>query len=173
MCVGLGPIGLGIGLLQGIMQFAGQSQAAADQEQQYQANLENAAKATFDRYDAINNRVMQERAAKSQELQEAQIEAVKARGSARTAAEESNVSGLSVTNILGDMYAKQGRFERNTAVNFDYSRDYWRAEGHSARAEGQNQINSVPHGTPPNPFAAMLNIFGQAVQGYQQSDTSA
>jgi hypothetical protein len=71
-----------------------------------------------------------------------------------------------VVNVLSDMYASEGRFVRATNVNFDYTRSYFKGEGAAARASGQSQINSMPQPTPPNPLAAVLNIFGQAVQGY-------
>jgi hypothetical protein len=161
-------LGMVAGIAQGIVGYMGQQQQAQAQEAQYKANFQNAKTATFDKYDAINKRVEQENAAASQQLQEASIEGAKARATARTAAAESHVAGLSVNNVLGDMYAKQGRYERNTAVNYDYSRDYWIGEANSAHAQGQNQVNSVPRGTKPNLFATMLNIFGQAVGDFGQ-----
>jgi hypothetical protein len=168
MCLPVAGVAAAVGILQGVVGFMGQQQAYEGQKAQYEANIQNAKTATFDRYDAINKRVMQENAAKSQELQEASIQSAQARASARTAAAESHVGGVSVANVLGDMYAKEGRFFRSTAVNFDYTRDYMQSEGRSAQAQGQSQINSVPKPTAPSPFAAVLNIFGQAVQGYSQ-----
>jgi hypothetical protein len=146
------------------------SKRTTSQEAQYEANIANAKKATFDRYDAINTRVAQENAAKSQELQEANIQAAQTRASARTAAVESHVAGPSVVNVLADMYAREGRFVRATNVNFDYTRSYFQGEGAAARAEGQSQINSVPKPTPPSPLGAILNIFGQAVGGFAQAN---
>jgi hypothetical protein len=170
MC--LPGIGMAVGLAQGIMGFMGQQQQYQAQKDQYEANLQNAKTSTFERYDQINTRVEQENAKESQDLQQASIQAVQARGAARTAAAESHVGGLSVSNVLGDMYAQEGRYQRNTTVNFDYTRDYYKGEGAATRAQGQNEINSVPEPTAPNPFAAMLNIFGQAVGNYAQFNPS-
>lgn len=151
------------------MGFMGQQAAYEQQEEIKEINDANARKSTFQRYDAINKRTMQEKAAADERLGEAQIEGLKARGSARVAAQESGVAGNSVSNVLRDMYRRSARFERNTQVNFDYTRDALVAEGQQSRAAGQNQINSVPHGTKPSPFAAVLNIFGQSVNTLAQA----
>lgn len=152
-----------IGAAQSVVGYMAQSEQAEAQEAQYQANFKNSVTATQDRYDAINSRVLQENAAKSQELQEASIEGAKARASTRVAAAEGGVSGLSVDAVLAEMYAKSGRFARNTAVNFDYSRDYWAGEMKASRAQGQSQINSVQRGQKPSFLPTALNIFGSAV----------
>jgi hypothetical protein len=173
MCLPVAGLGLLAGIAQGVMGYMGQQQQYQAQEAQYKANFKNAQTATYDKYDAINKRVEQEQAKSSQDLQEASIQGAEARGSARTAAAESHVSGLSVNNVLGEMYARQGRYERSTAVNFDYTRDYWRSEGDAAHAAGQNQVNSVPHGTKPSLFATMLNIFGQSIGDLSSMNTGA
>jgi hypothetical protein len=166
MCLPVAGVAAVAGVLQGVVGFIGQQQQYQAEQKAYDTNVRNTQTATFDRYDAINTRVAQENAAKSQELQQANIQGAQARASARTAAVESHVAGPSVVNVLSDMYASEGRFVRATNVNFDYTRDYFKGEGAAARASGQSQINSMPHPTPPNPLAAVLNIFGQAVQGY-------
>ncbi len=163
MCTVLAGLQIATTVAQGAMGFMGQSAQAEAQEDAYKANLENAKRSTFERYDAINKRVIQERAAASQQLQEAQIEGLQARGSARVAAQESGVSGISVSNVINNMYRKNARYERNTQVNFDYTRDALIAENQASRAAGQNQVNSMSHGVKPSPFAAVLNIFGQSL----------
>jgi hypothetical protein len=158
-----------IGAAQAVAGYQAQSAQHDAEVAMHKANVENTKTSTFDRYDQINERIVQESAAKSQELAEANIEAAKARAKARTAAVESGVSGLSVDAILGEMYAKQGRFARNTQVNFDYQTDYWRGEANSARAQGQGNINSTVPGPKPSFLPTALQIFGaglNAAGGY-------
>jgi hypothetical protein len=152
-----------IGAASSVVEYQGQVAAHDAQVAMHKANVQNTKTATFDRYDQINKRIVQEGAAKSQELQEAGIEALKARATARTSAAEAGVSGLSVDAILGEMYAKQGRFARNTQVNFDYQTDYWRGEAESARASGQSNINSTVPNPKPSFLPTALKIFGQGV----------
>lgn len=154
------------GVAQGVMGYqAAQAQYEAD-KQMHKANLANAKKATYDRFASINNRVMQEHAAASQQMEEASIEGLKARSSARTAAAEGGVSGTSVSAIVRDLYAREGRYMANTETNFDYSRNYWVGEGASASAAGQSQVNSVPKPTKPSFLPYAVSMFGSAIKAF-------
>ena len=163
MCVGLPVLGMAAGLMQAVSGYSAANAEYKAQEQRYKANLENTKTATVDKYGSINTRVMQENAAASQDLQEVQIEALKARGSMRTAAAEGGVTGVTVDSIINDTFAKEGRYANNVQTNFDYSRDYWVGEGSSARAQGQSSVNSVPRGTKPSFLPYAINFFSSAI----------
>lgn len=164
MCTVLAGLQIATTITQGILGYAGASDQAEATEDAYKANLENTKTATYERYDAINRRVMQDKAAADQQLQEAQIEGVRARGSARVASREGGVSGHSVDNVLRDMYSTEARFGRNTAVNFDYSRDALISEARNTRASAQSNINAQPRGQKPSLFGTVLNIFGSSLE---------
>lgn len=167
MCVGIAPVlSLVAGIGQAVMGYQGAKAEYKAREQQYAANLENAKTATFDRFDSINNRVLQEEAAASQDLMETSIDALKARSSTRTAAVEGGVTGVSVDGIIGDMLAKEGRYQVNTAQNFEYQKDYWRGEGAAASAQGQNQVNSVQRIAKPSFLPFAMQAFGSAVSAF-------
>jgi hypothetical protein len=166
MCVGLPALGLIASVGQAVAGIAGDNAAYQAQKQQYKANLENAKTATFDRFESINNRVIQESDVAAQQLQENSIEGLKARSSARVAAAEGGVSGGSVDAIVTDMLAKESRFAVNTQTNFNNQVNYWRGEGAAAAAQGQSQVNSVPKPTKPSPFAHIVNLFGSAVNSF-------
>jgi hypothetical protein len=162
----LPALSLVAGIAQSAVGYMGAKAEAKAQNQMAKANTENAKKATFDRFSSINNRVVQENAAASQELQESSIEGLKARASARTAAQEGGVSGVSVNSIIGDVFAREGRFAVNTQTNFDYSRNYWTGEGAAASAQGQSQVNSVPKVAKPSFLPYAVSMFGSAVKAF-------
>jgi hypothetical protein len=165
MCTGFLPVlSLAASVGQGIMGYMGeQAQYEADKVT-YKTNLDNAIKSSNDRYESINNRVVQENATATQQMEEASIEGLKARASARTAAAEGGVSGVSVNSIVNDMFSREATFAANTKTNFDYSRNYWIGEGKAARAQGQNQINAVPKPRKPSFLPTAVSMFGSAVK---------
>ena len=132
MCVGLPILGMAAGLMQAITGYSAAKAEYKAQKQSYKANLENAKTATFDRFTSINNRVMQESASASQDLQETQIDRLKATSAMKVAAAEGGISGVSVDAIVQDTLAKEGRYIANTQQNFDYQRNYWIGEGAAA-----------------------------------------
>lgn len=147
-----------------VVGYQGAMTAHRAQEQQYKANAENARTAAQGQYDQINNRVIQENAAASNEIQEAQIAALKSRSSARTAAEEGGVSGVSVDAIVGEMLAKEARYVVNTQKNFDYQKDYWMGEGAAASAQAQSQVNSVQRTARPSFLPYAMQAFGSSIE---------
>jgi hypothetical protein len=151
------------GLLEAVAGYSGAKAEYKAQEQRYKANLENAKTAARDKYDSINNRVMQENAAASQDLQEVQIDALKARSSMKVASAEGGVTGVTVDAIVNDTLAKEGRYVNNVRKNFDYQRNYWVGEGTSTTAQGQSQVNSVPRGTKPSFLPFAVKFFSNAV----------
>lgn len=165
MCVGIVPaLSLVAGLGQAVVGYqAAQADYKANKEL-YKTNLQNAATATRDKYGQIATRVMQEDEAASQEIQEAQIEGLKARSSASVAAAEGGVSGVSVDAIVGDMLAKEARFVSATKKNLDYSREYWRGEQKAAQSQGQSQVNSVQRVAKPSFLPYAIKVFGSTIQ---------
>jgi len=154
------------GIASGVASYQGAQAQYAQDKATYRANVANAKTATYARYDSINNRVIQEKAAADQQLEEASIEGLKARASARTASAEGGVSGVSVGAIVRDMFARESRYAENTRTNFDYSRTYWAGEGQAAAAQGQSQINSVPKPQKPSFLPYAINMFGSAVKAF-------
>ena len=165
MCVGIVPaLSLVAGVGQAVVGYqAAQADYKANKEL-FKANLQNAATATTDKYGQIATRIMQEDAAASQEIQEAQVEGLKARASASVAAAEGGVSGVSVDAIVRDTLASEARFISNTKKNLDYSREYWRGEQRAAQAQGQSQVNSVQRPAKPSFLPYAIQAFGSTIQ---------
>ena len=158
MCVGIGILSLGLGIAQGVMGFAAQSQAASAQNAYYTANAEAAQKAAINRYAFEQNKIIQERNAASQQNNETRIAALEGRSTARTASGEAGVSGLSVDALIHDYYGREGRRIDSIDSNYQMNRDYLRAEMESTRAQTEARINSVQKAAPPSFADAALRI---------------
>jgi hypothetical protein len=152
--------------------FVGQSQQAEAQQEYYKNNRDAANKAAVNTYAANQNRALQERKAASQETQQLQTDAVRARSTAEVAAGEAGVSGLSVDALIGDYYGQQGRYERTLDNNYQMQADYLRGEMDATQAQAEGRINSVQQGQKPSFADAAIRILGgglDAYGGYQRA----
>ena len=171
MCVGaiLPVLSIAAGVGQAVVGYqAAQSEYQAG-KQAYAVNLENAQRATVDRYEQINSRITQEEAAAAQEVQEARVEGLKARASASVAAAEGGVSGGSVDSIVRDMLAREARFVSATKKNLDYSREYLIGEQRAAHAQGQSQVNAVPRPRKPSFLPYAVQAFGSTINSFSRA----
>jgi hypothetical protein len=161
MCVGIMPIlSLALGAMQGVMSYSAQKQAANDQNAYYMANARAAQQAAVNSYAAEQNQAIQKRNAASQQEMETRISGMQARGTARTAAGESGVSGLSVDALVNDDYGREGRRIDSIDQNYAMDRDYLRAQMESTEAQATSRINSVQRARGPSFGDAMLPIAG-------------
>ena len=154
-----------IGAAQTVVGFMGQQAQYKSQQQYYENNRQAANQAAVDRYTSQQNRALQEREAASQEKQNTQTKAMKARATAATAAGEGGVAGLSVDALMADYYAQQGRYERSIDNNYQMTADYLRSEMDATQAQATSRINSVQQGTPPSFASAAVSLFGNALNG--------
>lgn len=145
---------------QAVAGFAAASQQAAAQNAYYEQNRKAAVAAANDRYASLSNRLIQERAAASQELQEKQIAALKARATATVSAGESGVTGLSVEALERDFLAQQGRQAQAIQTNFDIRRDYARDEMNATYHQAVGRINSVQRAAKPSPLPFIFQALG-------------
>lgn len=162
-------LSIGMGILQAVSGYSAAQAEYKAREQQYAANLENAKTATYDRFDAIQTRAVQENAAASQQLQENSVEALRARSSARVAAAESGISGGAVSSMIRDILGKESRFASATLANADYTKDYLASEQRAAAAQGQNQVNSVQRIAKPSFLPYALQAFGQGLSVFDKN----
>jgi hypothetical protein len=88
------------------------------------------------------------------------IETMKAAATARAAAGEAGVHGLSVDAIEGEFYAKQGRFSEAVDQNYNMQRSLMIGEMEATRSKGQSQINAVKN---PELLDTGLAIIGSAL----------
>lgn len=163
MCIALAAaplamLSFGVGALQAVTGYMAQSQAADRQNAYYAANARAAQQAAVNQYANEQNAIIQKRTAASADIQETNIAALKARGTVQNAAAEAGVSGLSVDELVGDYYGRQGRRVDSIDQNYQMDRDYLRAEMDSTQATAQQRINSVQQAAPPSFGDAFLRI---------------
>lgn len=169
MCLAAIPLlSFAVGAAQAVMGFQAQSQQAEQQNEYYRQNAIAANKAAMNNYANLQNNAIQKRNAAGAEGLETKIEAIKARGTARTAAGESGVSGLSVDALVNDYYGREGRHLDSIDQNYAMDRDYIRGEMDNTKATAEQRINSVQRATPPSFADAAIRIAGAAVNSMGQ-----
>jgi hypothetical protein len=176
MCLPLaaGPLAalqFGLGVVSTGASLIGQMQAQKAQNAMYEQNAKNATRNALNQYESVQRKMTQERAAALQDKQETALKATQARSTAVTAAGEANVSGLSLDALLGEYYAKQGRYNDSVDANLEATQQYLRGEMESVQTGAQNQINSVQRGTPPNFLAAGIQLFGTGMDSLRLYNT--
>lgn len=164
MCMMVLPmLTLALGAGQAIMGYQAQQQAASRQNQYYAQNAEAANAAVVNQYAATQNQRLEERSSADQDKMQGDIAAMKARGSAVTAAGESGVSGLSVDALVNDYYGQQGRHNESIDTNYQMKSDYLTAQMDQQNAQATSRINSVQRAAPPSFADALLRIGGSAI----------
>jgi hypothetical protein len=138
--------------------------AADQQNAYYDANRKAAISAAGDRYAALNNKTLQERASASQELFEKQIDALRTRATATVAAGEAGVTGLSVDALQQDLLAQQGRQMQAIQHNFEIKRQSNEDEAIATYHNTVGRINSVRQASKPSPIPFILQGIGGAAK---------
>jgi hypothetical protein len=171
MCDFITIASIGLGIAQAGMGYAASSAQYDQRMEEVRQNAINASKATENNYAGLNIRAQQEDAAMVQQKTETNIEAAQAAASVEAAAAEGNVGGLSVSAVLGDLYAQKGRSEAALDSNQQMRRDYLAGEKLAAEAGGQNQINSMPLPEKPSFAPYLLNAFSSGLSAYSNYKT--
>lgn len=154
-----------LSIVSSVAQVYGQMQAANAQEEYNKEMRRNAIIANNQRNAQITQRQLQERDSATNKLMSNNIEAEKAKASARVAASSAGVSGISVNSLLDDITMSQGRY--NSSVNENLRASYAGADWDRVNAYNDmaSTINGLKTPTPPNYFGAALQI-GTAVDNY-------
>lgn len=166
MCIAALPmLGMLASIGQAVVGFAAASQQAADQNAYYEQNRKNAIAARNDKDASLNNKVLQEREAASQELFEKQVTAMKARATAAVSAGESGVTGLSVDNLEQDLLAQQGRQMQAIQTNWEIKQQHAADEKEANYHQTIGRINSVRQARSPSPLGYIFQGIGGALKG--------
>lgn len=169
MCIG--AVGLAVAqfamsAVGSVVGYMGQQQQYEAQKQQYENNRIEANRAAVDNYASTQNRMLQEQKAASQELQNLNVDAMKGRATAETAAGEAGVTGLSVDALVADYYGQEGRYERTLDNNLQMQSDYLQGEMTATSHQTAGRINSVSQGQKPSFLDAGVRILGGAVDAF-------
>lgn len=143
----------------------GQQQAANAQDDYNKDMARNATIANNQRNAQITQRQIQERDSAQGRIMQNNLEATKARATAKVAASSAGVSGLSVDALLADLGASQGRYNASVGENLrasNMSSDWDRVNAYNDMA---STINGLRAPAMPDYFGAALRI-GTIVDDY-------
>jgi hypothetical protein len=161
------------------MSYMQQSQAAADaneyemanaaaRQAQMNANAELANRSFGEQNAALNKRAQQETDAASLKIQQTNVEALERAETAKVAAAEAGVTGLSVDALIGDFYGDAARTIDVTKQNRDMTLDELEASKKEARSTAEGRIQSVTPYLPrltrgPSMLGAAIQVGASAV----------
>lgn len=155
-----------------VVGYMGQMAQYKQQEALYEQNRKNAIAAFEDTQRATTLRQIQEQEAAAATRFDNNIEANAAKATARTAAGESGVSGLSIEGLLAEFSGRSARANDRADQQMDWTMNQLQAEKKSQGYTAVDRINSVPRGQKPFFGDALLRIAGAGVDayaGYRQS----
>lgn len=164
--VGMAVAQFAMSAASGIAGFGAQTSQYEAQQQQYKNNRIEANKAAVGQYAALQNRQLQEAKATSQEQQTLSREAAQGRATAKVAAGEAGVTGLSVDALVADYYGQEGRHERTLSNNYQMQSDYLRGEMEGVQSQAEGRINSVDQGQKPSFADAAIRIIGGGIDAF-------
>lgn len=166
MCTPMLALGLAVSAVQGVMQYQGQMAEYNAAQAHRQANTEAAQRAAVNTYASQQLRIAQEGEAAAQQKQDVALEAQRAMATARAAAGESGVSGLSVDALIRDLSSQQGRYDASVDANYQMTSSYLRSEMDATQDQAVARINSVPVPTKPSFGSSLVNIFSSGINSY-------
>lgn len=135
-----------------------QNQAASAQSDANQRQYENTMRAYRENVNQTNLMAQQEREGALQSVEANSLKARAAESTATVAAGENGISGLSVDSLLGDINAKQGRYDSSIQTNLDRSEGAIRNQRENVYANAASQINSLQTPAAPDYLGAGLKI---------------
>lgn len=169
------PVIMALSVITGIVgqvaQFQAQSEAAAEQTQRYEQNKINALDAAAHEQKMFNMRAMQEQDKTSEENRQGAIQAQEVASAQQASAAQSNVTGLSLDNLLADIYRKEGtnRMYRDANTRSTVAQLEEQKRGTNITAKGR--INSMSPGQQPSPLGLVAGIVNTGVSAYRQFRT--
>lgn len=146
-----------------VMSYQQQNINAKNQTIQHHINKENARKTFKDKNTDISVRQSQEQEAASVEKFDTALEANKARATARVAAGEAGISGLSVDQLLRDFSGRQARYNDRVDQNTDWTINQLQQEKKGLGAQYKDRVAAVPVGQKPSWADAGLRIVSAGI----------
>lgn len=147
-----------------VVSFMGAQADYNARAEQYKQNRVNALAAGREEQKAIQIRMVQEDAAKTQKDQASSIEGAEVAAEAEVSAGEAGVSGISLTNILTGINRKVDMKVSADRTNYLNTAAQLTQELKATKTSMQNRINSVAQPTAPNPIGYALQGIGGALK---------
>jgi hypothetical protein len=168
------PVSIGMGILavsSMAMEHKGQSDLADAQSDANKVQAESARDAYRSNLDQTIVEQDQEKASATQSSLQQRQELMKAQASARTAAGESGISGLSVDDLLNDLDS-QGLDNMNSIeANYISRSNSIGVQRKNAYANAASTINGLKIPVEPNAVATGLKMGSAGLQAYSNAQT--
>lgn len=157
---------MAIGAGSAVSSHMAQTRQANEQNAMHARNRANALASHGHTNVALGNRQIQEMDAANAEKFETALEGNRARATAKVAAGESGVSGLSVDGLLRDFYGREGRYNDRVDQNTEWTTNQLQLEKTSSGLQTVDRINSVPTAKRPSFLDAGLRIAGAGLDSF-------
>jgi hypothetical protein len=150
---------------QAVAGYAQANQQAKEQNAYAESNRRAAVAANNDKYASLQNNTLQHREAAAQEKFQKQIEAMRAKATAATAAGEGGVTGISVDNLEQDLAAQHGRQVQAIETNYEIKNMGNYDEAVASYHNAIGRINSVRAAAKPSPLGFIFQALGGIAGG--------
>lgn len=150
-----------------------QSRSAEAQKAAVEQNYALAKASASEQSKALQARLVQEGEATVSETRQAQIEGARARATARVAAGEAGVSGLSVDALMRDFFSQEATYRDALRTNYGFTSEQIESEMKGVHSQAEGRVQSVrPYMkqpvSKPSYLTAALNIGGNALSTYER-----
>jgi len=150
-----------------------QKQLAIAQNEQIELNAKYANENYRNQLIQASRQELEAEQSDSQAVLDNQLKAAQARATARVAAGEAGVSGLSVDALLYDFYQQEARFRDSVRLNAENRKKFGQSQLDALRSQTEQRINSIRPFTPspieqPNFAAAALRLGSDSLDIYTQ-----
>lgn len=146
-----------------LMSYQAQKQQAEAQDAIYQQNKLNAYQSMRDEYLGVQDRQAQEIARSSQEIIQRRQEEQAHLATARVAAGEAGINGVTVERVLQGINAAASQDVDTMAQNKEWTLEQLSDQSKGITSKTQSRVNSVRKGVKPNPWATVFGIGNAAV----------
>ena len=150
-------------------QYQVEAQQADEQNRYYERNKREAIKSQIEQSAQTGNRLRQEDKGRAEESMQIDQMAAADRATALMTAGENGVSGLSVSGLISEFYAKQGTAKAQIAAEGKMARQQANVDLKGIEAQAEDRIRSVRKAAKPikpSHLSAVLGIAGAGLGSY-------
>ena len=150
-------------------QYQVEAQQADEQNRYYERNKREAIKSQIEQSAQTGNRLRQEDKGRAEESMQIDQQATADRATALITAGENGVSGLSVSGLISEFYAKQGTAKAQIAAEGKMARQQANVDLKGIEAQAEDRIRSVRKAAKPikpSRLSAVLGIAGAGLGSY-------
>lgn len=163
----LAIMSFGFSALGQVAAFEQQSAAADEQTRRYEENRRNALEASAHEQKVFNQRAMQEADKTTEEQRAGLLKAEEVRGATEASAAGAGVTGLSLENLMADVYRKEGTNQMIRETNYRSTVEQLQEQKRGSIITAKSRINSMSPGQPPSALGLVAGIGSSAVGAYR------